>query len=143
MKDLNYFFINRKLTRSKLMDFLKKYKSDKYTLYIGCGDQKYRCMFPNSICVDIDEKWKPDIVSDIHDLYQFEDNTFDCILCTEVLEHCHSPWIAADEMFRVMKQGGILLLSTRFIYPLHDAPNDFYRFTKYGLKNIFKNSQRN
>lgn len=137
MKDLNSYFINRKLTRKKLYRFLQKYQSSGYTLNVGCGDQLYREMFPNSVCVDIDKSRKPDIVVDIHNMYQFSDNTFDCVLCTEVLEHCLDPQKAADELFRVLKPGGILLLSTRFLYPLHDTPQDYYRFTKYGLLHLF------
>lgn len=139
MNDLNNYFINRKLTRGKLVDFLRKYRSDGYTLDIGCGDRLYKELFPNSICVDIDKNREPDVIADIHHMYQFKDDTFDCILCTEVLEHCYAPWKAADEMFRVLKPGGILLLSTRFVYPLHDTPRDYYRFTKYGLEQLFRN----
>lgn len=139
MNDLNHYFINRKLTRHKLVDFLQSYRTDGYTLDIGCGDRMYKELFPNSICVDIDKNRKPDMIVDVHHMEVFADNTFDCILCTEVLEHCYAPWIAADEMFRVLKPGGILLLSTRFVYPLHDTPYDYYRFTKYGLKMLFNN----
>lgn len=139
MNDLNHFFINNKLTRGKLIAFLQDYQSDGYTLDIGCGNQQYRDIFPNSVCVDIDENRCPDLVADIHRMFQFANDTFDCILCTEVLEHCYDPWKAAEEMFRVLKPGGILLLSTRFMYPLHDTPQDYYRFTKYGLMHIFRN----
>lgn len=138
MKDLNHYFLNRKITRHKLETFLRKYRTDAYTLDIGCGEQPYNHLFPNSIHVDYDNTRKPDVVADIHHLEQFEDNTFECILCTEVLEHCYAPWIAADELFRVLKPGGLLLLSTRFIYPLHDTPTDYYRYTKYGLQQIFR-----
>ena len=137
MKDLNYYFINRKLTRKKLSSFLQRYQSSGYTLNVGCGDQFYSAMFPNSVCVDIDERRRPDLVVDVHNMYQFSENTFDCVLCTEVLEHCLNPQKAADELFRVLKPGGILLLSTRFLYPLHDTPQDYYRFTKYGLLHLF------
>ena len=137
MHDLNHYFINRKLTRNKLRAFLEKYRTDGYTLDIGCGDRMYKELFPNSICVDIDRSRHPDIVADVHHMDVFESGTFDCILCTEVLEHCYAPWKAADEMLRVLKPGGILLLSTRFVYPLHDTPHDYYRFTKYGLKTLF------
>ena len=139
MSDLNHYFINRKLTRGKLMEFLNEYRTDGYTLDIGCGDQLYKELFPNSICVDIDGNRNPDVIADVHNMNQLWDNVFDCILCTEVLEHCYDPWRAADEMFRVLKPNGILLVSTRFVYPLHDTPQDYYRFTKYGLKHLFRN----
>lgn len=139
MNDLNHYFIGRKLTRHKLANFLQRYQTDGYTLDIGCGEQFYKNLFPNSICVDIDKDKNPDIVADIHQMDIFEDNTFDCILCSEVLEHCYAPWKAANEMYRVLKPGGILLLSTRFVYPLHDTPHDYYRFTRYGLEILFSN----
>ena len=138
MNDLNHYFINRKITRQKLETFLKKYQTNGYTLDIGCGNKMYKDLFPNSICADIDESKKPDIIVDVHKMTVFQNDTFDCILCTEVLEHCYAPWIAAEEIHRVLKPGGILLLSTRFVYPLHDTPQDYYRFTKYGLQYLFK-----
>src|SRR3989344_8358827 len=55
----------------------------------------------------------------------------------EVLEHVKNPFEVEKEFWRVLKQGGILILTTRFIFPIHDAPSDFWRFTKYGLKMIF------
>ncbi len=137
MNDLNHYFINRKLTRRKLLNFLCDYKTDGYTLDIGCGDQIYKELFPNTFSVDVDQERHPDLVLDIHHMDLFEDEKFDCILCTEVLEHCYAPWKAVEEMFRVLKPGGILLLSTRFVYPLHDTPHDYYRFTKYGLMCLF------
>ena len=36
------------------------------------------------------------------------------------------------------RSGGILILSTRFVFPLHDTPHDYWRYTKYGLREIFK-----
>ena len=46
--------------------------------------------------------------------------------------------IAIAEMKRVLKPGGKLLLTTRFVFPLHDVPNDYFRFTKYGLQHLLK-----
>ena len=88
--------------------------------------------------MDIKEGEGVDVVADAHKL-PFKDEKFEIILCTEVLEHLHSPRVAISEMYRVLKKGGLLILTTRFIFPIHDAPNDYYRFTKYGLKHLFKN----
>ncbi len=60
------------------------------------------------------------------------------VLCTEVLEHLPEPQRAVDEMFRVLKPGGTLLLTTRFLFPIHDAPHDYFRFTKYGLRHLLR-----
>ena len=59
-------------------------------------------------------------------------------MCTEVLEHLKNPFIAVKEIKRVLKPSGKLILTTRFIFSLHDAPNDYFRYTKYGLKELFK-----
>lgn len=138
MYDLNHYFITKKYTRDKLIRFLRAHRTDGYTLDIGCGNQAYKTLFPNSICADIDPDRHPDVVADLHNLKQFASNSFDCVLCTEVLEHCYDPQKASEEMFRVLKPGGILLLSTRFIFPMHDTPHDYYRFTKYGLQHLFQ-----
>src|SRR4030095_5709220 len=66
------------------------------------------------------------------------DAVFDVVLCTEVLEHLPEPQRALDEMFRVLKPSGTLLLTTRFLFPIHDAPHDYFRFTKYGLRYLLR-----
>ena len=69
----------------------------------------------------------------------FEDKKFDYIFIMEVLEHVHNPIKAIKEIRRTLKKGGKLIMSTPFIFPIHDEPYDFFRFTKYGLKLILKN----
>lgn len=133
IKDL----LTKKITRINLDKFISKYSSDKLTLDLGCsGTPNYSKYFKNRVGVDIAAGEGVDIVADAHKL-PFEDEKFEIILCTEVLEHLHSPQIAISEMKRVLKKGGLLILTTRFIFPIHDAPNDYYRFTKYGLKFLF------
>ena len=129
----------KKITRQHLEVFLKGQATDKYTLDIGSGGSLYQYdrFFPDRITVDIDPARNPEVVGDIHAL-PFDQNTFDTVLCVEVLEHCIDPKKAFSEMHRVLKSGGKLVLTTRFVYPLHDTPNDFWRFTKYGLQELAK-----
>ncbi|MDD5103613.1 MAG: class I SAM-dependent methyltransferase [Candidatus Peribacteraceae bacterium] len=135
--------LTRKITRPRLRVFLKKYASTGRVLDVGCGAASYRDLFPQLTTLDIEprEGMKVDIVTDAHDLRQIPDASFDVVLCTEVLEHLHTPPQAIAEFRRVLKQGGLLLLSTRFIFPLHDVPGDYYRFTKYGLKHLLEEFQ--
>jgi len=127
----------RKITRYRLKKFLEKHKTEKKVLDIGACSASFKEWFPNNTTLDIDENMNPDVVGDAHKL-PFEDDEFDVLLCTEVLEHLHSPHLAANEMRRVLKSGGKLVLSTRFIYPIHDSPHDYFRYTKYGLSHLFR-----
>lgn len=131
----------KKITRKHLRPFLGKYSTSEKVLEIGGGrvegNHSYGDIFPNRHTFDIDPQRKPDTVGDAHKL-PFDDNSFSFILCTEVFEHLHSPWIVVEEMQRVLKPGGKLILTTRFVYPIHDAPHDYYRYTKYGLQRLFQ-----
>lgn len=131
------FYMAQKITRRSLEKFLSRHASDERVLDIGSGGSSYGRFFPNRISVDIDPKRGPDIVGDAHDL-PFKDGEFTFVLCTEVLEHVQDPKRAILEMRRVLSLGGTLVLTTRFVYPLHDSPGDYWRFTKYGLQELFK-----
>lgn len=126
----------KKLTRKKLGTFITSHATDGYTLDIGCERSPYAHLFPNRVGLDITDGEYVDVVGDAHNL-PFEDNTFDVVLCTEVLEHLHTPEKAAAEMIRVLKPGGKLVLTTRFMFPVHVAPYDYYRYTAYGLLHLF------
>lgn len=135
--------LTRKITRPRLKAFLRRYAGSGRVLDVGCGAAGYRDLFPNTTTLDIAprEGTAVDIIADAHDLSRIPDASFDVVLCTEVLEHLHTPSQAIAEFRRVLKPGGQLLLSTRFIFPLHDVPGDFYRYTKYGLRHLLKDFQ--
>jgi 2-polyprenyl-3-methyl-5-hydroxy-6-metoxy-1,4-benzoquinol methylase len=62
-----------------------------------------------------------------------EDASFDLVLCTQVLEHCERPWLAASEITRVLKPGGALLVSVPHLWFYHPHPGDYWRFTQEGV----------
>ena len=64
----------------------------------------------------------------------FPDKTFDVILLSEVLEHVREPQAALREASRVLKVGGSVLVTIPFLYPIHDAPHDYQRYTAFGLE---------
>ncbi len=130
--------LTRKITRERLSLFIEKYANSAYTLDIGCANSPYSKFFKNRVGFDIAEGPSVDVVGDAHTL-PFEDSKFEQILCTEVLEHLHTPERAIAEMERVLKPGGTLLLTTRFLFPIHDAPHDYFRYTKYGLRHLLRN----
>ncbi|MGH8162772.1 MAG: class I SAM-dependent methyltransferase [Rhodanobacteraceae bacterium] len=63
----------------------------------------------------------------------FIEGAFDTVLLLEVLEHVADAGAVLGEIHRVLKPGGMLLLSVPFLYPLHDAPHDYRRYTAHGL----------
>ena len=115
-------------------------------LDVGCGNMPYRELILNGakgahsyIGLDLysgpyggyaaDVEWDGTVIP-------FEDCVFGSALSTEVLEHCPEPSITLKEIHRVLQPGGFLFVSAPFLWPLHDAPNDFWRFTPFGLQKI-------
>jgi len=67
-----------------------------------------------------------------------EDGTFDLVLCTQVLEHCDNPQKIVDECHRVLKPGGILIVTVPSIYPQHGYPADNWRFMPDGMRLLLR-----
>ena len=86
---------------------------------------------------DIDEKRNPDLILDIQDMNSIKSSSIDIIFCLEVLEHVKNPFKAVEEIKRVLKPNGIFIGSTPFMMPIHDEPYDYFRYTKYGILNLF------
>lgn len=62
---------------------------------------------------------------------------FDVVICCEVLEHEPEPAALMDQIEGALKEGGMFIITTRGIgYGLHDAPEDYWRFTQYGLEHL-------
>jgi SAM-dependent methyltransferase len=88
--------------------------------------------------VDIDPARRPDVVADVCDLRAFADGSFDAVFLLEVLEHVREPALAIGELRRVLAEGGALVLSTPFVFEIHEAPHDYYRFTEHGLRHLLR-----
>jgi SAM-dependent methyltransferase len=66
----------------------------------------------------------------------FEDASFDTVLSIQVLEHTADPGVLITEMARVLRPGGVLLLTAPFSYRLHEEPHDYFRYTPHGLRHL-------
>jgi SAM-dependent methyltransferase len=65
-------------------------------------------------------------------------NTFDYVLCTEVLEHTLNPFAAIKEIKRILKPEGLVFISVPFNFRIHGPLPDCWRFTEHGLKALLK-----
>jgi len=113
-------------------------------LDVGCGKMPYRefiCSNSNTesyIGLDIenalcyDPMIRPDHTWDGQRI-PFADAFFDCAIATEVFEHCPNPELVMIEICRVLKPGGQLFFTVPFLWPLHEVPNDEYRYTPFSL----------
>lgn len=82
---------------------------------------------------------RPDVFADAHHL-PFSDGCIDAVACFEVLEHTTDPELVLAEIARVLKPGGFAELSKPFLYPVHDAPYDFQRWTVHGWERSARRS---
>jgi SAM-dependent methyltransferase len=64
----------------------------------------------------------------------------DSVLCTAVLEHLEEPEQAIREAFRILKSGAHAVYGIPFIWPIHEKPRDFYRYSRYGITHLFEKS---
>jgi len=116
-------------------------------LYVGiAGDPtggEYSPLFPNFnvITFDADSKWGPDIVGDITGADIIYDESYDVIVCVQVLEHVPNLWDVPGEMSRILKTGGYAIVDSPWMYPYHAEPpsfGDYWRITKDGFRELFK-----
>lgn len=114
-------------------------------LDLSCGNKPYEAWYnPRSttqIGCDIiqSDKNRVDVICPANEL-AFEDNRFDTILCTQVLEHVYHQQEVVKEAYRTLKTGGQLILTVPFCWELHEEPYDFFRVTKYGLQKMFEDA---
>jgi hypothetical protein len=79
-----------------------------------------------------------DVVGDAHQLSShLERDSVDVAWSISTFEHLAMPWVAAVELGHVMKLGGLVYVQSHQTWPVHDAPWDFWRFSKFGWDTLF------
>ncbi len=120
---------------------------DGLVLDIGCAGGKPRGFLPEAATyVGVDylptaTDWsgtRPDLFADAQQL-PLAKESIDHVLLLDVLEHLPDPGAALGEIHRVLVAGGTLTLQVPFLYPIHDAPLDFHRWTRHGLRQAARN----
>lgn len=77
-------------------------------------------------------------VVDVQNLSSYKSNSYDFVILDQVLEHVADPKAALKEVYRILKKGGWLILTTPFLVQIHPAPHDYWRFTKEGMNELLR-----
>lgn len=133
--------LTSRLHREHIKSFIRNEAIPGSILDIGSNfynKEQYHRYFDNVTTLNLAEQRgiAIDVIGSAYEL-PFADHSFDGVLCTEMIEHLETPQKAIDEMFRVLKPGGKVILSTPFVMPLHDVPGDYFRYSPYGLRSLF------
>lgn len=133
--------IEDSIRTEKLKQFLSARNGRGILLDLGCGPRPYfdlyASYFDSTIGADLPNTPFPTRNIDIQceaTSVPLPDNHIDVILCTEVLHDIAEPDLFFDEVYRLLKPGGHLFLTSPFVVPIVDGTFDHYRYTETGLR---------
>jgi SAM-dependent methyltransferase len=107
---------------------------------IGAGEKRYSHLFSHCDSyktLDVHKESNPDIVASIEKI-PLEDSSVDGILCTQVLGDVWDVQQAIQEMIRILKPGGLLLITESLLNEEHDEPQDYWRFTGFAWQKLLE-----
>jgi SAM-dependent methyltransferase len=110
---------------------------------VGCGDMPYKDLILSKVqkydTFDFERRAEGvTFVGDVQHMDMIAAESYDSAICLEVLEHVPDPFKGFDELARILKTGGVLILSVPHLSRLHEEPHDYYRYTKYALRTILE-----
>lgn len=124
-----------------VIEYLVQYVNGK-TLDFGAGSAKYRALItPYASEYTTFDMFKGEHIDIVGDALNppFLDHTFDTVVSTQVLEHVEKPWVVVHQIGRILKPGGVCIITAPFLVPYHADPHDFFRYTIPGMESLFKN----
>ncbi len=135
--------INGKSNFTQFAKLLLKQNKNPKVLVIGgsiLGEEMEALLsFPSIKLIETDVSFGPRtaLVCDAHNI-PFEDKTFDGVIIQVVLEHVVDPYRCVEEIYRVLKDDGIVYAETAFMQQVHGGKYDFTRFTYLGHRRLFQ-----
>jgi SAM-dependent methyltransferase len=117
-------------------------------LDMGCGYvplyETYNDLVSENICIDWEKTPHAnpylDQMVDLTEKLPIESASFDTVLLTDVLEHIPEPMNLMNEIARILRPGGKLILGVPFLYWLHEVPHDYYRYSEFALRRFCQRS---
>ena len=117
----------------RIEEFLPSAEGGRDVLLFGCGDAGEKSFLTDvgfdALAFDVRRSSGTDLLADGHNL-PFQNSSFDVVVSMQVLEHLHSPWLAAGEISRILRPGGCFVGSVAFLKPFH---NSFFHMTHAGV----------
>jgi SAM-dependent methyltransferase len=109
-------------------------------LDVGCGSKPYQKYFEASEYIGLDIQGRNKHADRSYDgkTFPFSDGEFDAVLTSEVLEHVFNPDEFLSEINRVLRDGGVLLLTVPFVWDEHEQPFDYARYSSFGLRHLLE-----
>jgi SAM-dependent methyltransferase len=134
----------RKTTEALVRHYIAEFQLSGRVLEIG-GHRLEKCaadLFPSPAFEYFDLNIKKSdikntIISDITNAKDIDDESFDIVFSSDVFEHIDRPWLAAKEISRILKPGGVAFTVTLWSWRNHPCPIDFWRFSPECLEYLF------
>ncbi len=136
-----FFFARRGLART-LREFFPELTGA--VLDVGCGRKPYRALVPAATYTGLDMDTPQMRALGAADLFYdggkfpCADADFDGVLCSQVLEHVFTPADFLGEIHRVLRPGGRLVLAVPFVWDEHEQPQDFARYSSFGVRALLE-----
>ncbi len=137
------FYITRKILANAIEKQATNIRGR--VLDYGCGSKPYKSLFKHTeyIGVDIENPGHSHANENVDYFFDglnlpFENESFDSCFSSEVFEHVFDIDKTLQEIKRVLKKNGKILITTPFVWDEHEAPHDYCRYTSFGLKNILE-----
>jgi SAM-dependent methyltransferase len=121
-------------------------------LDVGCGEKPFKEEIEKLSDAYFGVDWPStlhkqneiDVYADMSKPLPFKSEAVDTIVSFQVLEHLAEPEGFLLESYRVLRKQGIIILTTPFMWGVHEQPHDYYRYTSFGLKYLLvKTGYRN
>jgi hypothetical protein len=96
-----------------------------------------RPLFPGKKYIGCDMRWGKgvDLILNLHDI-ELPDSTAGTVLMLDTLEHVEFCRKAMSEVYRILKPGGVAIISSVMYFPIHEYPSDYWRFTPEGFRSL-------
>lgn len=146
------YFSPTKICRQNILTAMV-YAAEKYAsgnmIDVGCGSKPYQQLFqpfidtyfgidfPPTIEAHYGSDTKADLFIDCTDT-ELENESYDTILSTQVMEHIYDTKKYIAECYRILKKGGVGIFTVPFLWECHAEPFDYYRFTRYAIERQFQ-----